>query len=252
MNLIQSNLYTITAAATLGIFSLSFTPPASAIAIYNAESSFSLTLENVFDSTGTILSDWSVEAKGIVVGIDLFEFEDASASGIASVVRSSPPHPWVSLSLGSMITQSATASGSATDGFAWSDVFSDLDIKVQNNSTEAMTFSFSYDIVAIAEAIGEEAYASASVDILDKNKFSYVDILAEAEADSLFGPSLDDASQSGIIEFELLGGEFNKISAWIDSTGEAEAAAVPEPAITLLFGFGLLSIPGLTRIRKMP
>ena len=74
----------------------------------------------------------------------------------------------------------------------------------------------------------------------------FVDILAIADADAVFGPASDDASQNGSILFTLLDGEFNTISGVVDSAGEA-ASVVPVPAAFWLFGSGLLGLVGIAR-----
>ena len=171
--------------------------------------------------------------------IDLFESGVASATGTTSVVD-----PAVSLDILDGITQSSTASGTATNGIAKASTFTDLAIDVDNTSSQDLTFSFSYDVISIASASGDFASANATVDFLDL--LGFVDILAIASADA---DSSDDASESGIIQFTLADGELNLIVGFIDSNGTAETL-VPVPAAVWLFGSGLLGLVGLARRKK--
>jgi len=245
MNLFKSDLHTLTAALTLGTLSICFAPAAMAVSTYDAEASFSLTLADVTDMTGaTVTSGWSVEALGDDLGgVDLFEFGDASASGTTSVID-----PAVSLSILDWITQTSTASGTATNGNSWTAALTALEIFVENISGQELTFSFDYDITATAWATGDEAQANATVDMLDD--LGFVDILAEADAEVMFGSAFSDDSQIGSFAFTLLDGEFNNISGFVDSIGSASASAVPVPAAVWLFGSGLLGLVGVARRKK--
>jgi hypothetical protein len=240
INLFKSDLRTLTAALTLGTLSIGFAPAAMAVSTYDATASFSLTLTDVTDMAGaTVTSGWSVEALGDDFGgADLFEFGDASASGTTSVID-----PAVSLNILDWITQTSTASGTATNGDSWTDALTDLNIFVDNFSNQGLTFSFSYDITAVAMATGDEAQANATVDMLDD--LGFVDILAIAAADTMFGPASADDSQMGSFQFTLEAGQFNNISGIVDSFGSA--SAVPVPAAVWLFGSGLLGLVGVAR-----
>jgi len=243
INLFKSDLHTLTAALTLGTLSIGFAPAAMAVSTYDATASFSLTLSDVTDMAGaTVTSGWIVEAFGDDFGgIDTFESGDASASGTTSVID-----PAVSLNILDWITQTSTASGTATNGDSWTDALTDLEIFVENFSGQALTFSFDYDITAIATATGDEAQANATVDMLDD--LGFVDILAIAAADAMFGPASADDSQMGSFAFTLLDGEFNVISGVVDSFGSA--SAVPVPAAVWLFGSGLLGLVGIARRKQ--
>ena len=242
INLFKSDLRTLTAALTLGTLSIGFAPAAMAVSTYDAEASFSLTLSDVTDMTGaTVTSGWSVEVDGFSWGVDLFEFGDASASGTTSVID-----PAVSLNILDWITQTSTASGTATNGDSWTDALTDLNIFVDNFSGQALTFSFYYDITAVAMAIGDEAQANATVDMLDD--LGFVDILSIAAADAMFGSASADNSQIGSFAFTLLDGQFNTISGVVDSFGSA--SAVPVPAAIWLFGSGLLGLVGIARRKQ--
>lgn len=237
-NFFNSELRTLTATLAIGALSFGFAPSAMAVSTYDAEASFSLTLADVTDVTGAqVTSGWSVEALGDGF-VDTFESGIASASGTTSVVD-----PAVSLNILDWITQTSTASGTATNGGSWTDALTDLDIFVDNFSGQALTFSFYYDITAVAMAIGDEAQANATVDMLDD--LGFVDILSIAAADTMFGSASADNSQIGSFAFTLMDGEFNTISGFVDSFGSA--SAVPVPAAFWLFGSGLLGLVGIAR-----
>ena len=243
MKLTKHKLHTFSAALALGVLSFGFTPAAMAISAYDASASFSLTLDDVTDANGAqVTTGWSVGALGGGV-VYLSESGVADASGTTNEVD-----PAVSMSILDSILQSSTASGTATNGIAVTDSLSDLGIDVANTSGQALTFSFGFDIIALASASGDLATANATVDILG----GFVDILAVASAGvglQLLADATGDASQSGIIQFTLLDGEFNSISGFIDSNGTAESV-VPVPAAAWLFGSGLLGLVGVARRKK--
>jgi hypothetical protein len=244
MNLTKHKLHTFSAALALGALSFGFTPAAMAVSSYDSEASFSLTLTDVTDTNGAqVTTGWSVDAFGSGI-VDLFESGAASATGSIS-----PVDPAVSMSILDSILQSATASGTATNGTAETFTFSDLAIDVANNSGQDLTFSFGFDVIALASASGDFATADATVDVLDD--LGFVSILAVASAGvgvQLLADATGDASQSGIIQFTLLDGGFNSISGFIDSSGTANA--VPVPAAVWLFGSGLLGLVGVARRKQ--
>ncbi|MDX2507653.1 MAG: VPLPA-CTERM sorting domain-containing protein, partial [Gammaproteobacteria bacterium] len=230
----------------LGALSFGFTPAAMAISSYDASASFSLTLNDVTDASGVqVTTGWSVDAFGSGV-LDFLDSGVASATGTISVVD-----PLVFLSIGTGITQSSTASGTATNGFAWTDALTDLAINVDNTSGQDLTFNFGFDIIALASASGDLASANATVDFLDT--LGAVNILAIASAGvgvPLPAGATGNASQSGFIEFTLGAGGVNSmsISGFVDSIGSAEA--VPVPAAVWLFGSGLLGLVGVARRKR--
>lgn len=240
MKLTKDNLHTFAAALTLGALSVGFTPAAMA-ATYDASASFTLTLTDVTNANfGQVTEGWSVDALGSGTPF-LSESGDASATGTSSVAD-------VSLSIDSGFTQSSSASGTATDGFSSTDTLTDLDIFVDNFSGQALTFSFDYDFSIFASATGDEANASAAVDMLDD--IGSVDILTSVSASAPFGRASDSDSGIGTIQFTLLDGEFNVIAGFIDSTGDA-ASVVPVPAAVWLFGSGLLGLVGVARRKQV-
>ena len=235
MKFTKPNLRTLSTALTLGVLSFGFAPAAMAISTYDAAASFSLTLTDVTDVTGaTVTSGWSVDAFG---SGDVFLTESgvASATGSTSVVD-----PAVSLSIGSGITQSAAASGTATDGFAWTDILTDLDITSVNTSLETLTFNFDYSVMLNTEAIGIDSIAEAAVFVWDGN-VTYIDSFIDGT---------NQAALTGTIEFILGAGETKLILAQgVDVFGEA-AAVIPVPAAVWLFGSGLLGLVGVARRKQ--
>lgn len=240
----KSNFRSLTAAFTLGALCIGFTPAAMAVSTYNAEAGFELTLTDVQNSFGAQeTTGWDVNASGSVDTLSTNTTGPAAnASGFASVVD-----PAVSMNIADAITQTSTSNGTATNGSATTDVYTDLNITVTNNSGKALTFFFDFNVTAIAEVTGDNAIADASVDILDD--YGYVDILAIASAGTQFGPSSDDDSMNGTFEFMLSAGETNNISGLIDSYGDA-VSTVPIPAAAWLFGSGLLGLIGIARRKK--
>jgi hypothetical protein len=237
-----SDLCRLIAASILFTSAVAFAPQTAAISTYDAAASFELTLTDVTDVTGvTVTTGWSVDAFGSG-DVLVSESGVASATGTASVVD-----PAVSLGILDGITQSSTASGTATNGFAITDILTDLNIDVANTSGQDLTFSFDFDIIALAVASGDLASAYATVDFLDT--LGVVDILAIASASAMPGFGSGDASQSGIIQFTLADGGVNLISGFIDSNGTGETL-VPVPAAVWLFGSGLLGLVGLARRKK--
>ena len=244
MKLLKADFHTFTAAIALGALSIGFAPVASAIATYDAMAEFTLTLTDVTDANGgQVTSGWDVTASGD--GAIFFnDSGDASATGSISVID-----PAVSMSILDSITQSSTSSGSATNGFASTDALTDLDISVDNFSGQALTFSFDFsamtDVATTTVIPGLFSEASATVDMLDD--LGAVNIIADAY--SMDGnPATGSGDVIGIISFELMDGEFNLISGFVDSFGSAEA--VPVPAAVWLFGSGLLGLVGIARRKQ--
>jgi hypothetical protein len=244
MKLLKSDFHNLTTAIVLGAMSMGFAPAALATAVYDAMAEFTLTLTNVIDANGTqVTSGWDVTASGDGA-VFLNDSGAASATGSVSVID--PP---VSMSILDSITQSSTSSGSATAGFASTDALTDLDILVENFSGQALTFSFDFsamtDTTTTTVVPGIFSEASATVDMLDD--LGAVDIIANAY--SMDGnPATGSGDVIGIISFELMDGEFNLISGFVDSFGSAEA--VPVPAAVWLFGSGLLGLIGIARRKK--
>ena len=247
MKLTKHKLHTITAALTLGTLSIGFSPAAMAVSTYDAAASLSLTLTDVTGTGGTTVTNgWLVAAIGDDFGgAFLIESGDATASGTTSVVDST------SMSILDSISQSSTASGTATNGFSSTDALTNLEMSVTNFSGQALTFSFDYDIIAIAAATGDDATANVLVELLGPG-LGLLDLLAEASANSIFGPVSDSDNQSGSFNFTLGDGNsqiFTSVAGgFVDSIGTADA--VPVPAAVWLFGSGLLGLVGVARRKK--
>jgi hypothetical protein len=245
MKLLKSNFQTLAATLTLGALSIGFATTASAITTYAAMAEFTLTLTDVTDASGAqVNSGWDVTAFG---SGSVF-FNDggaASATGNVSIID-----PAVSMSILDSITQSSTSSGSATNGFASTDSLTELKVSVDNFSGMALTFSFDFSAIADATTTtvsqGVISNANATVDMLDD--LGFVDILAMTDAVE-GNPGTGTGDVIGNIVFELLDGELNLISGFVDSYGAGEAV-VPVPAAVWLFGSGLLGLVGVARRKK--
>ena len=240
MKLLKSDFHTFSAAIALCALGMGFAPAASAISTYDAMAEFTLTLTGVTDATGAqVTSGWDVTAFGDGV---VFTNENGAASATGSV---SIIDPAVSMRFLDSITQSSTSSGSASNGFAFTDALTDLDIDVDNFSGQALTFSF--DFSAMTDAVTSAVFpgtasANATVDMLDD--LGYFNILAIADAID-GNPATGTGDLIGSVQFVLLDGESNLISGFVDSFGSAEA--VPVPAAVWLFGSGLIGLIGIAR-----
>lgn len=228
----------------LGALSMGIAPVAAAISTYEAMAEFTLTLTNVTDADGfQVTSGWDVTASG---DGSVFTIEGGAATATGSVSVIDPPF---SMSILDSITQSSTSSGSATNGFASTDALTDLDILVENLSDQVLTFSF--DFSAMTDAMtstvipGIFSEASATVDMLDD--LGFVGIVADSYTTD-GNPATGTGDVSGKIVFDLMGGELNLISGYVDSYGSADA--VPVPAAVWLFGSGLIGLIGVARRKK--
>lgn len=257
--LFEFDLYKLSAAIAFGVFSLNYSPAASAIAIYDAHSSLSLTLSDVstLNGQGSLnnnqKANWSIEVEGFDYGGPiLYQFGDAEAYGSTSVVAPA------AMGIGDTITQTSSSNGSATNGFSWTDALTDLDLDifVKNFSGRELRFTFDYSITSTAKATGENALAYSGVGLWDDFD---LDIIAEVEAEL----TELDASQFGTFDFILQSYDVNgqcggqgagcqyTISAFVDTYGEAEAfVTVPEPSVLMLFGIGLPALLSVARNRK--
>ena len=244
MNLLKSRLFSYSTALAIGTLSMGFSVTASAISTYDAMAEFTLTLTNVTDPLGNqVTSGWDVTAAGDGA-VFVTEVGAAIATGSISVID-----PAVSMSILDSITQSSTSSGSASNGVAATDALTDLAIFVENNSGQALTFSFDFD--AMTDAMTSTVFpgifseASASVDMLDDLGYFNIQAFADAEDGN---PSTGTGNISGSVQFVLLDGGFNLIDGFVDSFGSAEA--VPVPAAVWLFGCGLLGMIGIARRKQ--
>jgi len=237
MKFLNTDLHTLTAALTFGALSIGLAPAAMAASSYDATAELTFTLTDV---TGNqIASDWSVSALG-----DYTACCFANDSGAATAAFDfNVIDPAVSLSIGDAVTQTSNSSGSASNGFADSAAFTELDITITNDSSQALTFSFSYDAIlsglTTVTAPGDVASAEAAVFMEDNNTIY-------ADAASTFGNG--EIMLFGEFDLALDPTEMMVISIGVDSEGFAEA--VPVPAAVWLFGSGLLGLVGIARRRK--
>lgn len=243
MKLQKADFYTLTAALTLGSLSMGFSLTASATTIADAAASFQLTLTGVTDTVGSVVTTgWSVDASGYDDGI----FVDMPTAGTADAV-SVVVDPAVSLSIGNMITQTASVSATSINGIASASIFTWLDIIVENNSGEDLLFSFSYGALTGANTSGQYSSASGDVDFLDD--LGAVDILQSNESFDGINDPLFAQYTPGTFEFTLADGDSNLISGYVDAYAEADNV-VPIPAAVWLFGSGLLGLVGVARRKK--
>jgi hypothetical protein len=244
MNLLKSDFHTLTATLTLGVLSIGFAPAALAISTYDAMAEFTLTLTNVTNFNGTqVTSGWEVTASGFD---NVFFSEAGVASATGSTTIIDPP---ISLAITESITRSSISSGSATNGIASTKALSDLDISVDNFSGMTLTFSFDFsartDATTTTVLPGTFSSATAYVDMLDG--LGFVDITASTS--SIDGkPPIDTGDVTGVIDIDMLDGQFNNIFGFVDTFGQA--SAVPVPATVWLFGSGLLGLAGIARRKK--
>jgi hypothetical protein len=239
---IKSGIQSVTASLALCVLSFGFAPAVATAASYDATAELTLTLVSVTDVTGAnwLQGGWNVNAEGTL------ESESTVDSGVATANNSWDIVPFTALNVGDSITQSASASGTATNGFAESDVFTALNIFVANELEEQLTFTFDFSLTtdAATTATGGSANANALVDVLDD--LGFVDILSDvaASGDETLSCLL---GCSGSFSIDLAFG-VNNIEGFIDASGGADA--VPVPAAVWLFGSGLLGLIGVARRRK--
>jgi len=242
IKLITSGIQSATASLALCALSFVFAPAAATAASYDATSELTLTLVSVTDVTGAdwLQGGWNVNAEGTL------ESESTVDSGVATASNGWDIVPFTALNVGDTITQSASASGTATNGFAESDVFTALDIFIANELEDLLTFTFDFSLTtdAATTATGGSANANALVDVLDD--LGFVDIYSDvaASGDETLSCLL---GCSGSFSIDLANG-FEYIDGIIDASGGADA--VPVPAAVWLFGSGLLGLIGVARRRK--
>jgi hypothetical protein len=236
-------IHKLTVAITLGAMSAGFTAAATAASTYDASAGLVVTLNSVTDLNDNDVSDgWSVMIEGIYEPLTSMDSTgDASANAI--VTTTIDAYDFVFLNIGDSVTQTATSGGAAINGTATSDAFIGVYFQnIGNFSGQSLKFNFNYDITATAMAMGDEALASALVELIG----SGVNISANANADSIIGPSFDDQSTSGSFIIELTDGGFAQMNSTINSNGSA-VSAVPIPTAAWLFGSGLMGLIGISR-----
>ena len=238
---LTSGIQSVTVSIALCALSFGFAPAAATAASYDATAELTLTLVSVTDTTGAdwLQGGWNVNAEGFLESESAVSFDAATASNGWDIV------PFTALDVGDSITQTASASGTATNGFAESDVFTALDIFVANELQELLTFTFDFSLTtdAATTAAGGSANANALVDVWNPG---IVDILSDVAASGDETLSCLEGC-SGLFSIDLANG-FEYIEGFIDASGGADA--VPVPAAVWLFGSGLLGLIGVARRRK--
>ena len=247
MKLLKSDFNKLTTAVILGALCSGFTPAATASSTYDASAGLVVTLSSVTDLNDNAVSTagWSVMIEGIY---DPSTTMDTTGDGIAnaSVTTSIDRYEFIFLSTGDSVTQTAMSDGMVSNGTASSDAFIGVYFQnIGNSSDQTLKFNFDYEITATANATGDDALAATSVALFG----SGVNILAEANANSISGPSYDDQSTSGSFTFELTSGGFAQMNSTINSNGSA-TSVVPVPAAVWLFGSGLIGLVGVARRKR--
>ena len=246
MKLLKSDFNKLTTAVILGALCSGFTPAATASSTYDASAGLVVTLSSVTDlNDNAVSTGWSVMIEGIY---DPSTTMDTTGDGIAnaSVTTSIDRYEFIFLSTGDSVTQTAMSDGMVSNGTASSDAFIGVYFQnIGNSSDQTLKFNFDYEITATANATGDDALAATSVALFG----SGVNILAEANANSISGPSYDDQSTSGSFTFELTSGGFAQMNSTINSNGSA-TSVVPVPAAVWLFGSGLIGLVGVARRKR--
>jgi hypothetical protein len=247
LKLFKSDFQKFALALTFGALSTGITSTATAASTYDAEAGLMVTLTNVTDLAGGAVSndDWNVIIEGAFPSSTSM---DSTGDGIANANATSniDDFSFVFLEIGDFVSQTATSDGTATNGTATSDASVGVYFQgISNSSEQTLRFIFDYDFTAIVTVTGDDALASASVSLLGSD----VDILAQANANSILGPLSDDQSTSGTIIFELGYGGYAQMIADLSSSGSA-TSVVPVPAAAWLFGSGLLGLVAVARRKK--
>jgi len=234
---------------TFGALSVGITPNAIAASSYAAAAGYTVTLTGVTDLSDNPVSDllWDVGVEGIYEP-DSSITTSGDGFAIANTTSSIDFLDYIFLGIGQSVSQTVISEGETTNnGTASSSASHGVYFQnIGNSSDQTLRYSFDYSIIAAAEATGDEALASASVSITD---FGGVNILAEANADSIFGPIFDDQGTSGSFIIEVGAGGFTQMFADISSNGSA-VSVIPVPAAAWLFGSGLIGLIGIARRKK--
>lgn len=231
-----NDIQSVAAAIALGAVGLGFAPSATAASSYDATSDFTLSILNSSAPSG-----WTVTATG--------SLEDDRISGNGSATNDYRLADITLTDVGGF-SQSASTSGSVSDGFVESTVRTNLDIMLNNTRNEAVTLAFQWALTTDASSVADptgSADASAMVDVYD-DPVTLVDIFSLIE---VFGTQSDSctAGCDGSFSIELAAGGSYQIFGVIDAMGGADAV-IPVPAAVWLFGSGLLALIGIARRRQ--
>ena len=249
MKLIKPDFSTFTAALILGSVSMGFAPAATAASTYNAFAEFTLTLDRVSGSGAG--GGWTIDVFSDDLGGPTLT-EEGSATATGETILAGP-----SIGIGESIYQSSSSSGIAYNGTASTDAFTELAVTISNNSNSPQVFHFDWSYGMSAATTTEstigEANAYASIDLLDSvlgDGPTWVDIVSELDETS--GPGVvesmfSEASDSGMLNISVAGGETFMFDGFVDTGGYA--SAVPVPAAVWLFGSGLLGLVAMARRR---
>jgi hypothetical protein len=240
-------------ALSFSAASMGYAANASANAIFETISSFSLTLTDVSTEAGLTGrdGDWAVYGEEYFIDSGVFTSGDGTANNYYG-------GSFIDMAIGDSVTQTTAATGGAGLGIGEAYAMSGLDLNIENYASNNLVFTFDYAYL-ITSAVGtdtgvagDDAYAIASLDVLD-DLFS-VDLLEEVTADLLYGPLSDQLAYSGSFSFMLSPGDYNFLSAYSSADGTAVgaamgAASVPEPSTLMLMSLSILGF-GATRLRK--
>jgi hypothetical protein len=253
----------LTAALVVGTAWFGFASTAGASAMYDADATFSFTLDNVTNGAGEPVNP---DTAIVEVFGGIFD-TGATTTGVGNTAGFDTDFLlngvdqgdffFDTIQIGDTYTQSASAFGQVADeggasSFALTDheVFFQVQTGGTGDATRLFTFSWEWAVSAEADCDPDPDYckfaeATALVDLLGDFGF---DVFAEAVSDVDQGGGLVEFSESGTFTF-VLDNDINTtalFSGFIDASGKAD---IPAPATMLLLGLGLAGM-GYQQRRK--